>query len=97
MYLIATEAQHENPTIPSLDTNIGTRSSIQLISLWKKCCFRHLVQANMLDPIAFTFSASIMDRVTLTQQQDTQYEWLHYYDLLNIGSTMHICPALLMI
>lgn len=57
MYLLATEAQQENPVILSLDAEIGSRGPIRLLSLWKRCCFGYLVQANMLDPVALNFSA----------------------------------------
>ncbi|KAG1861648.1 hypothetical protein F4604DRAFT_1929694 [Suillus subluteus] len=66
------EAQHENPVILSLSTEIGSRGPTRLISLWKKCCFGYLVQANMLDPVTFNFSALVSDRITLARQQETR-------------------------
>ncbi|KAG1835887.1 hypothetical protein DFJ58DRAFT_847301 [Suillus subalutaceus] len=77
-----TEAQQENPAILSLNSEIGSRGPIQLISLWKKCCFGYLIQANFLDPVAFNFSAFVLNRITLAQQLETRYEWLHYHDSL---------------
>ncbi|KAG1839717.1 hypothetical protein C8R48DRAFT_782017 [Suillus tomentosus] len=76
------EVQQENPVILSLDAEIGSRGPIRLLSLWKRCCFGYLVQANMLDPVAFNFSAFVIDRITLAQQPETRYEWLHYHDSL---------------
>jgi hypothetical protein len=80
MFLIATDAQQENPAIQSLNAEIGSRGPIRLISLWKKCCFGYLIQANILDPVTFNFSALVIDSITLARQQETQYEWLHYHD-----------------
>ncbi|KAG1847222.1 hypothetical protein F4604DRAFT_1688140 [Suillus subluteus] len=77
-----TDAQQENPMILSLSAEIGSRGPIRLISLWKKCCFGYLVQANILDPVVFNFSAFVLDRITLTRQLETRYKWLHYHDSL---------------
>jgi hypothetical protein len=95
MYLIATEAQQENPAILSLNAEIGSRGPIRLISLWKKCCFGYLIQANMLDPVAFTFSALVIDRITLAQQQETRYEWLHYHDPSTVRIMINILSCLI--
>ncbi|KAG0708584.1 hypothetical protein DFH29DRAFT_994007 [Suillus ampliporus] len=76
------ETQQENMVILSLNTEIRTRGHIQLVSLWKKCCFRYLVQANILDPVVYSFSALIVNRVTLARQYETRYEWLHYHNSL---------------
>ncbi|KAG2108866.1 hypothetical protein DEU56DRAFT_920444 [Suillus clintonianus] len=76
------EARQENPALLALNAEIGTRGPIRLVSLWKKCCFGYLVQANILDPVVFTFSALVVDRITLARQHETRYEWLHFHDSL---------------